>query len=120
MARAEDRAPWRHDPSADPGAKTEGGAARCCPVFPFRDWHQGDKSTPPVRACSQPYLPTPVSPFHAEPLQIVPGTSEQRLQGLLTSIDWDEDDLNRQRVETMLRLPCEGDGVLILDDTGFA
>src|SRR5262245_15231676 len=52
--------------------------------------------------------------------QIVPGTSEQRLQGLLTSIDWDEDDLNRQRVETMLRLPSEGDGVLIFDDTGFA
>jgi SRSO17 transposase len=52
--------------------------------------------------------------------QIVPGTSEQRLQGLLTSIDWDERDLNRQRVETMLRLPSEGDGVLILDDTGFA
>lgn len=52
--------------------------------------------------------------------QIVPGTSEQRLQGLLTGIDWDEADLNRQRVETMLRLPSEGDGVLIFDDTGFA
>ena len=52
--------------------------------------------------------------------QVVPGTSEQRLQGLLTSIDWDEEDLNRQRVETMLRLPSEGDGVLIFDDTGFA
>ena len=52
--------------------------------------------------------------------QIVPDTSEQRLQGLLTSIDWDEGDLNRQRVETMLRLPSEGDGVLIFDDTGFA
>src|SRR6516164_5011208 len=52
--------------------------------------------------------------------QIVPDTSEQRLQGLLTSIDWDEEDLNRQRVETMLRLPSEGDGVLIFDDTGFA
>jgi SRSO17 transposase len=52
--------------------------------------------------------------------QVVPGTSEQRLQGLLTGIDWDEEDLNRQRVETMLRLPSEGDGVLIFDDTGFA
>jgi SRSO17 transposase len=52
--------------------------------------------------------------------QVVPGTSEQRLQGLLTSIDWDEDDLNRQRVQTLLTLPTEGDGVLILDDTGFA
>ena len=52
--------------------------------------------------------------------QVVPGTSEQRLQGLMTSIDWDEDDLNHQRVETMLRLPSEGDGVLIFDDTGFA
>ena len=52
--------------------------------------------------------------------QIVPGTSEQRLQGLMTSIDWDEHDLNRQRAETMLRLPSEGDGALIFDDTGFA
>src|ERR1700739_4047864 len=52
--------------------------------------------------------------------QVVPGTSEQRLHGLLTSIDWDEQDLNRQRVGTMLRLPSEGDGVLIFDDTGFA
>src|SRR5512144_3231053 len=52
--------------------------------------------------------------------QAVPGTSEQRLQGLLTTIDWDEDDLNRQRVERLLALPTEGDGVLIFDDTGFA
>jgi SRSO17 transposase len=52
--------------------------------------------------------------------QVIPGTSEQRLQGLLTTIDWDEDDLNRQRVQTMLPLPSEGDGVLIFDDTGFA
>jgi len=52
--------------------------------------------------------------------QNVPGTSEQRLQGLLTAMAWDEDDLNRQRVEQMLELPSEGDGVLIFDDTGFA
>src|SRR5512142_2641813 len=52
--------------------------------------------------------------------QVVPDTSEQRLQGLLTTIDWDEDDLNRQRVERLLTLPTEGDGVLIVDDTGFA
>ena len=52
--------------------------------------------------------------------QVVPGTSEQRLQGLLTTIDYDEDDLNRQRVQTLLTLPTEGDGVLIVDDTGFA
>src|SRR5512135_149373 len=52
--------------------------------------------------------------------EVVPGTSEQRLQGLLTTIAWDEDDLNRQRVERLLTLPTEGDGVLIFDDTGFA
>ena len=52
--------------------------------------------------------------------QVVPGTSEQRLQGLLTGIDWDEQDLNRQRVEAMLALQGEGDAVLIFDDTGFA
>ncbi len=50
---------------------------------------------------------------------IVPGTSEQRLQGLLTTTAWDEEDLNRQRVERMLELASEGDGVLIFDDTGF-
>jgi SRSO17 transposase len=52
--------------------------------------------------------------------QVVPGTSEQRLQGLLTAMAWDEDDLNGQRVRRMLELPTEGDAVLIFDDTGFA
>jgi SRSO17 transposase len=42
------------------------------------------------------------------------------LQGLLTARLWDDDDLNRQRLERMLALPTEGDGVLIFDDTGFA
>src|SRR5579875_2790938 len=35
VARAEDRAPWRHDPSADPGAKTEGGQHDAALSFPF-------------------------------------------------------------------------------------
>ena len=36
MAWAEDRAPWRHDPSADPGAKTEGGGRHDAALsFPF-------------------------------------------------------------------------------------
>src|SRR3954464_1362387 len=52
--------------------------------------------------------------------QVVPGTSEQSLQGLLTAMSWDEDDLNRQRVEAMLTLPTEGDAALLFDDTGFA
>jgi SRSO17 transposase len=51
---------------------------------------------------------------------VVPGTSEQSLQGLLTTMAWDHDDLNRQRVQRMLTLPTEGDGALIFDDTGFA
>jgi SRSO17 transposase len=50
----------------------------------------------------------------------IPGTSQQRLQGLLTAMAWDQDDLNGQRVERMLELPSEGDGALIFDDTGFA
>ena len=54
------------------------------------------------------------------PASVVPDTSEQRLHGLLTSMDWDEHNLNRQRVQSMLRLPSEGDGVLIFNDTGFA
>lgn len=52
--------------------------------------------------------------------QVLPGTSEQRLQYLLTDMAWDHADLNRQRVRRMLALPTEGDAVLIFDDTGFA
>jgi SRSO17 transposase len=50
---------------------------------------------------------------------IVPGTNPQRLNNLLTGILWEQDDLNRQRIEKMLGLGSEGDGVLLLDDTGF-
>src|SRR5687767_7676289 len=49
----------------------------------------------------------------------VPGTSEQRLQEFLTKMQWDEDDLNRQRVEKMIAEATVGNGVLIFDDTGF-
>jgi SRSO17 transposase len=52
--------------------------------------------------------------------QVLPGTSEQRLQYLLTDMVWDEADLNRQRVARLLELPTEGDAVLLIDDTGFA
>jgi len=51
--------------------------------------------------------------------QVVPGTSEQQLQHLLTDMAWDAGDLNRQRVARMLALATEGDAVLVLDDTGF-
>jgi SRSO17 transposase len=52
--------------------------------------------------------------------QVVPETSEQSLQGLLTAMRWDEGDLNHQRVQDLLALPTEGDAALIFDDTGFA
>jgi SRSO17 transposase len=51
--------------------------------------------------------------------QAVPGTSEQRLQEFLTKMQWDEEDLNCQRVEKMIAEVTLGDGVLVLDDTGF-
>jgi SRSO17 transposase len=51
--------------------------------------------------------------------QAVPGTSAQRLQEFLTNMQWDEEDLNRQRVEKMIAEATLGDGVLVLDDTGF-
>jgi SRSO17 transposase len=50
----------------------------------------------------------------------IPGTSEQQLQGLLSTTAWYQEDLNGQRVQQLLQLPSEGDGVLIFDDTGFA
>jgi SRSO17 transposase len=51
---------------------------------------------------------------------VVPDTNEQRLHHLLTGIAFDEDELNDQRVRTLMQLPTEGDGVLVFDDTGFA
>jgi SRSO17 transposase len=50
---------------------------------------------------------------------VVPETNEQRFNHLLTDMVWDETALNRQRIARMQRLPSEGDGVLIFDDTGF-
>jgi SRSO17 transposase len=51
--------------------------------------------------------------------QAVPGTHAQRLQEFLTNMQWDEEDLNRQRVEKMIAEAVGGNGVLIIDDTGF-
>lgn len=51
--------------------------------------------------------------------QVVPGTTQQNLQYLLTDLVWDEQALNRQRIQQMLTLPSEGDGALVIDDTGF-
>jgi SRSO17 transposase len=51
--------------------------------------------------------------------QAVPGTSAQRLQEFLTNMQWDEEDLNRQRVQKMIAEAAQSDGVLIIDDTGF-
>src|SRR5438309_2571977 len=52
--------------------------------------------------------------------EAVPGTSEQRLQEFLTNMQWDEQDLNRQRVAKMIAEATVGNGVLVFDDTGFA
>jgi SRSO17 transposase len=52
--------------------------------------------------------------------EAVPATSEQRLQEFLTNMQWDEEDLNRQRVHKMIAEATGGHGVLIVDDTGFA
>jgi SRSO17 transposase len=51
--------------------------------------------------------------------QAVPGTNAQRVQEFLTNMQWDEEDLNRQRVQKMVVEVARGDGVLVFDDTGF-
>src|SRR5947209_12290376 len=52
--------------------------------------------------------------------QVVPGTSEQSLQGLLTVMSWDEDDLNQQRVQELLALPTEANAFLSSTTTASA
>src|SRR5919199_7026213 len=49
----------------------------------------------------------------------VPGTSAQRLQEFLTKMQWDEEDLNRQRVQKLIAEASTGDGVLVIEETGF-
>jgi SRSO17 transposase len=51
--------------------------------------------------------------------QAVPGTNEQRWQEFLTNMQWDAEDLNRQRVDKMIAEATLGDGVLVRDATGF-
>jgi SRSO17 transposase len=41
------------------------------------------------------------------------------LQEFLTNMPWDEEDLNRQRVQKMIAEATTGHGVLVVDDTGF-
>jgi SRSO17 transposase len=50
--------------------------------------------------------------------QAAPGISEQCLQEFLPNMQ--EADLNRQRVEMMQAAATLGDGVLVLDDSGFS
>jgi SRSO17 transposase len=49
----------------------------------------------------------------------VPGTSEPRRQEFLTHRPWEEEDLNRQRVQKMSAEATLGEGVWVLEDTGF-
>jgi SRSO17 transposase len=51
--------------------------------------------------------------------QAIPGTSAQRWQEFLTNMQGDEEDLNHQRVQKMMAEATLGDGVLVVDDTGF-
>ena len=39
------------------------------PCLSLRDWYESGKSTHTDQRSVLPYLPTPVSPFHAEPAQ---------------------------------------------------
>ena len=65
-------------------------------------------------------LLTELSTKHCDTMaRAVPGTREQGLQEFLTTMQWDEEDLNRQRVHKMVAEATLGDGVLVLNDTGF-
>jgi len=49
----------------------------------------------------------------------VPGTNYQRLQSLMTDIQWDDQGVNQENVGQMRDDVSLGDGVLITDDTGI-
>jgi SRSO17 transposase len=49
----------------------------------------------------------------------VAGTNSQRLQALLTALQWDATAVNAQRVMQLIHAATAGEGVLIFDDTGM-
>lgn len=51
--------------------------------------------------------------------QAVPATSQQHLQEFLSNMAWDEELLNRQRVQWMVATATLGHGVLHLYELGF-
>ncbi len=56
----------------------------------------------------------------AELGRVLPETNGQRLQEFLTRTAWDPAAMDRLRIATMVERASVGDGVVILDDTGFA
>ena len=50
---------------------------------------------------------------------VVAGIDAQALQALLTDIPWDYVEMDRRRVDLLLKQAAVGDGVLIFDDTGI-
>lgn len=52
--------------------------------------------------------------------RVVPATNAQQLQELLTRTAWDAAAMDRLRIATMVARASVGDGVVIIDDTGFA
>ncbi len=50
----------------------------------------------------------------------LPGTNGQHLQEFLTRTEWDPQQMDQIRIEHMRSHACVDNGVLILDDTGFA
>jgi SRSO17 transposase len=51
--------------------------------------------------------------------EAVAGLSRSALYRLLTETVWDETAVNRQRIGTMVARAVAGDGMLVIDDTGF-
>jgi SRSO17 transposase len=49
----------------------------------------------------------------------VAGTNSQRLQALLTALQWDATAVNAQRVMHLIHAAPAGEGVVIFDDTGM-
>ena len=50
----------------------------------------------------------------------VAGTNGQRLQEFLTRTNWEPREMDRLRVQQMVERASVGEGVQIIDDTGFA
>lgn len=86
---------------------------------PFRQHFYRKESLQVLERCATGLLAEIERKSGAGIAQAVAGLSEAALYRLLAETDWDHTALNHQRIATLVERATAGDGMLLLDETGY-